>query len=126
MIGFYIATRMRQGTPLKVVIKEVTEVCKTLNRVESRSIYKYEYAYGDNFITGWKRWDARLFPISRTCTECDVNRRWPYEFSRIVNQSLHSNRGSYWWWYKNPWEDGNRAATVVDGVYALVKGRYMP
>jgi hypothetical protein len=74
---------------------------------------------GERFLEEWRRWNARLLPITQSCVWCDFPRGWPSQFSSLVSGALYSERNVTWWWYENPWADGAPMETNVEGVFAL-------
>jgi len=120
LIGLYIAEKMHHGdASFQEALEMVTELCGVVGKQESLDIYENEYCNGAGFIEGWRRWDARLYPITESCVSCDLPRRWPSQFSRLVSGAVYSERNVTWWWYENPWADGAPTETNVEGVFAL-------
>jgi hypothetical protein len=120
LIGLYIAKRMNEGATFDVALEEVTEACDVLTEAESLSVYENEYLSGDGFETGWRKWEARLVPISGSCQVCDLTRQWPARFSALRASASPSSRNGDWWWWEHPWVDGTtERETEVDGVIAL-------
>jgi hypothetical protein len=120
LIGLYIAKKMKfEGAPFQKARDEVIRLCGVVGEQESLDIYENEYQDGTGFIEEWRRWDARLFPITQSCVSCDLPRRWPSQLSSLVSGAVYSERNVTWWWHENPWADGAPTETNVEGVFAL-------
>lgn len=123
IIGFYVATNMHKwNLDTDTLIRDIDRLCGLLSKEESIAVFRKEYQSGSGFVQGWKNWHARLVPLANgSCISCDYPRKWPSQFSEFVNTAIHSNRNASWWWYANPWVDGHKRKTNVDGVFALDK-----
>jgi RHS repeat-associated protein len=123
LIGLYIAARMHGGESYLGAVEEIISLCQVAGEKESRDIYENEYhGGGSSFAIGWRQWDARLTPITRSCVSCDEPRRWPSQFSNLASSAVHSaHTNGTWWWddYPVDWQDEILRQTNVDGVYAL-------
>jgi hypothetical protein len=120
LIGMYLTKRTRyDGKTLRESLEEVWELCGVMGEQESLDVYENEYQNGAGFKEGWRRWDARLLPITQGCNSCVSPRQWPSQFSTFFNGAVRSERNATWWWWENPYADGVPAETNVEGVFAL-------
>ena len=123
LIGLYMATRMEEGVSYQSALEEIINLCDVVSKQESLDVYKNEYRDGDGFLTGWKRWDARLMSMGKSCITCDSQRQWPSQFSDLTNSAVHSNRNNGIWWWHQMFDElrEQRRTTNVEGVYTWEK-----
>jgi RHS repeat-associated protein len=116
LIGLYVVTQMKRGYSQAQAVNEISNLCKLMTREESLGVYEHDYQNGARFLEGWRRWDARLIPLSQSCC-CPFPRSWPSQFASLYDLAWPSQRDLGWWWWE--FRDGIPQETNVEGVYAL-------